>query len=217
MLSTHKVEVVEVKLYPHPNADTLSLVSIYGYQCIVKTKDWECVTRAAYIVPDSLVDTRLPEFTFLAGDAKYDAESNRGGPYARIRAKKLRGIVSYGLMLPLPRGTELDGDVAEKYGVLHYDPPVQGSGKSGGGFYTSGEVESGPNLFSPKYDVDSFQRYAKQLFVDGEAVHASEKIHGANGRWVYHNERYYCGSRTEWKREYAQIPVPDRADLLCLN
>jgi RNA ligase (TIGR02306 family) len=213
--STHKVEVVRVVMEKHPNADSLSIIPVFGYTYVGRTEDWAGISRAAYIPPDSLVDTRLPEFAFLAGDAKYDENSYKGGPYARIRAKKLRGIVSYGLMVPISEKIELGSDVAASLGVLHYEPPIQGSSKGGKtGFYIGGEVEAGPALYSPKYDVDSFQRYAKVMFTPDELVHVSEKIHGANGRWVYHGGRYYCGSRTEWKREFAQIPVPDRADLL---
>jgi RNA ligase (TIGR02306 family) len=213
--STHKVEVVPVKMEKHPNADSLSIIPIFGYSYVGRTEDWQDVNVAAWCPPDSLVDTRLPEFAFLAGEAKYAEDSTKGGPYARIRAKKLRGIVSCGLLIPLPANSkaQLGDDLAESYGVLHYEPCVS-TGQNKTSFYTGGEVESGPNLYSPKYDVDSFQRYAQNVFVEGEPVFVSEKTHGANGRWVYHNGRMYCGSRTEWKREYAQIPLPNREDLI---
>jgi RNA ligase (TIGR02306 family) len=213
--STHKVEVVPVVMEKHPNADNLSIIPVFGYTYVGRTEEWKGVNRAAYIPPDSLVDTRLPEFMFLAGDARYDENSFKGGPYARVRIRRFRTVVSYGLMVPVSDTVELGSDVAELFGVLHYEPPIQGTSKGAKtSFYTGGEVESGPALFSPKYDVDSFQRYARMMFTPGELVHASEKIHGANGRWVYHDGRYYCGSRTEWKREYAQIPVPDRNELI---
>jgi RNA ligase (TIGR02306 family) len=211
--STHKVEVVPVTLEKHPNADTLSVIKIFGYTYCGKSEDWQGVDRAAWCPPDSLVDTSLPEFAFLAGEAKYAEDSNKGGRYARIKAKKLRGVVSYGLLIPVAKDTALGTDMADYFDVKHYDPPIM-QGKQKGGFVTGGEVESGPALYSPKYDVDSFQRYAAKLFIDGESVWVTEKIHGANGRWVFHNGRMYCGSRTEWKREYAQIPLPEKGELV---
>ena len=40
MKSTHRVEVVPVLLTPHPNADSLSVVQVFGYSVCVKTADW---------------------------------------------------------------------------------------------------------------------------------------------------------------------------------
>lgn len=215
-MSNHSVEVVPVELKPHPNADRLSLVNIFdGYVYCANTEDWKGVTKAAYIPPDSLVDTRRPEFAFFAKDAKYDENSNNvKGPYYRIRAKRIRGIVSYGFMVPVDNYRIIGEDLSEPLGIKHYEPPLNIPGnKQKNHFLTGGEVESGPNLYHVKYDVDNFQRYALKVFRDGEAVSISEKIHGANGKWVYHNDRFYCGSRTEWKREFAKILVPDRDEL----
>jgi len=101
--STHVCEVIEVNLEKHPDADSLSTCSIFGggYTCIMRTEDWKDIKRAIYVVPDSLVDTTRPEFSFLAGEKRlYEVEGRK--VYARIKAKKLRGIVSFGLcVIPL--------------------------------------------------------------------------------------------------------------------
>ncbi|MBM4258012.1 MAG: hypothetical protein FJ147_19230 [Deltaproteobacteria bacterium] len=66
--STHRVEVVPVQLEAHPNADSLSIVRIFdGYTCCVRTADWQDGQLAAYIPPDSVVDSTRPECAFLAG------------------------------------------------------------------------------------------------------------------------------------------------------
>ena len=70
MNSTHKVEVVKVKLECHPNANALSIVKIYNYQVCCRTDDWKDGDMAAYIPPDSLVDTTRPEFSFLHKNEK---------------------------------------------------------------------------------------------------------------------------------------------------
>jgi RNA ligase (TIGR02306 family) len=178
--STHKVEIVPIRLERHPNAETLSIVRIFaGYTCCVRTADWEGKTTGAYIPPDSVVDSSRPEFAFLTGQE-------------RIKVKKLRGIVSMGLLVPAPEGAQLGDDVAEQLGVTHYDPPMPLS--------TGGEAESPPKGYRPVFDVDSLRRYA-HVFVPGEPVFISEKIHGASGKWCWYDGRMYCGSRTEWKRE----------------
>lgn len=178
--STHKVEVTRISLGPHPNADTLSIARIFsGYYCVVKTSDWQDGQLGAYIPPDSVVDATRPEFAFLAG-------------HTRIRVKRLRGVISMGLLMPVPISAREGDDLAEYFGVKHYDPPLFMS--------TGGEAESPPSGYHPVFDVDSLRRYA-HVFNQGEPVFISEKIHGASARYVWHDNRMYCGSRTEWKRQ----------------
>lgn len=170
--SSSRAEVVPVLLEPHGNADSLSIVSIFdgGYKCCVKTADWQSITRAAYIPPDSTVDVARPEFTFLALEAKSDGR-------ARIKAKKLRGVVSFGLLVPAKANWEIGQDVTEELGVEHYEPPLEVERKRGGLSITGGEATSGPNLMVPKYDLESFRKYHR-LFQEGELVHISEKCDG---------------------------------------
>ena len=184
---THKVEVVRIQVEAHPNADRLDVARIFGFTCCVAKGQFEDGQLAAYVQPDSVVDSTRPEFEFLAG-------------HERIRVKKLRGVVSMGLLLPAPDGAQEGDDLAEHFGVTHYEPPILGE--------RCGEVEGGPvGVYAPKYDVESMYRY-KRLFVDGEPVVATEKIHGANSRFVFASEenRMYCGSRGEWK-------APNQSDI----
>ena len=173
--STHRVEVVPVVLEKHPNADSLSVVHVYGYTVCVRTEDWQGRSLGAYLPPDSVCpDT--PMFAFL-------------GEQKRIKVRKLRGVVSMGLLVPAPDGAALGEDVAERLGITHYDPPIR--------FQMSGEGESGPGGFRPVYDVDTWYRYL-QLLVPGEDVVVTEKIHGSSGRWVFQDARMWCGSRSQW-------------------
>jgi RNA ligase (TIGR02306 family) len=194
--STHRAEVGAITLEKHPDADTLSVVQIYGYTCVVRTVDWAGITMAAYLPPDSYVDVKRPEFAFLAPQANSEGR-------ARIRAKRLRGVVSFGLLIPAPEGTKEGDDVAPMLDIQHYEPPVKGVGGSKG-LYMGGEVASGPNVYTVKYDVDAFRRYHK-CFVPGELVQVTEKLDGANARYVFNDGKMYCGSRTEWKKEYASF------------
>jgi RNA ligase (TIGR02306 family) len=179
MVSTYRTEVVKVKLLPHPNADSLSLVQIYGYQVVVRTSDWLGIDLGAYIVPDSVVDTSRSEFSFL-------------GDNARIKVRRFRGTCSQGLLVKAPEGSKEGDNVADILGVKRYEPPEDLS--------TGGDNERGPEGWCPKYDVDSWFRY-KDLFQTGEEVVVTEKVHGASARYTYKNGRMYCGSRTSWKKE----------------
>jgi len=180
--STHRVEVVPVHLEPHPNADTLSVVRVFdGYTVCVRTADWIGRDIGAYIPPDSVVpDT--PEFAFLDG-------------HRRIKVRRLRGIISMGLLVAAPEGSKIGDDVAALMGVTHYDPPLPIS--------TGGESIKPPPGYRPSFGVESLLRYAS-VFIPGETVFVSEKIHGANGRFTYLEDGgFFCGSRTEWKEESA--------------
>jgi RNA ligase (TIGR02306 family) len=140
----------------------------------------------AYLPPDSVVDVTRPEFSFLASGTKTKH---------RIKAVKLRGVQSFGLLMPAPYGSLLGDDVAEYYGVEHYEPEMRG-------LCTGGEAEKAPPLLAclSKYDIDSLRRY-NHIFQDGEEVWVTEKIHGANSRYAFADDRMWCGSRGEWKKQ----------------
>lgn len=174
--STHRVEVVPVTLAPHPNADSLSVVTVHdGYQAIVRTADWIGRTVGAYAPPDSVVPAGLVP-----------------GIEGRIRAIRLRGLISEGLLLPAPDGAAVGDDVATVLGITHYDPPLQTAG---------GDEASAPGgPFIPCYDVEAARRYGAALTI-GERVIATEKIHGANARFTFRNGEMHAGSRTAWKSQ----------------
>jgi RNA ligase (TIGR02306 family) len=191
--STHKCEVIKVKLEQHPNADTLSIVQVFGYTVCVRTSDWQDGMLGAYVVPDSLVPLEKPEFKFL--------DPGKGKSHERIKAKRLRGVVSYGLLIKAPEGSQEGDDVSDALGILRYEAPIHVD-RTG---YCSTKTDHvpGPDVpFSiPKYDVDAFQRYAKSMFVEGELVYVSEKVDGANSRFMFDGTRMHIGSRNLWCKE----------------
>jgi len=221
MLSTSKVEVVPVVLRKHDNADALSVVDLFdgGYSVVVRSADWEGKTLGAWIPPDNLVDTTRPEFAFLAKEGK---------TRHRVRAMKLRGVQSFGLLLPAPPGAKPGDDAAEFYGVRHYDPEESIAGpkmpprkrgfwrtmrtifwkcvnpfrKHKVSLYAGGDDEHAPEQLREvkKYDIDALRRY-KHVFQPGEPVMVSEKIDGANARFCWLDGRLWCGSRNQWKRD----------------
>jgi RNA ligase (TIGR02306 family) len=183
MNSTHKVEIVPVRLQPHPNADKLAIVEVFGYTVCVDKTQWQDGALGAYIPPDSIVDSARPEFAWLAG-------------HERIRVKRLRGVVSMGLLVPAPSGMALGEDAAEALGVTHYNPPDPA--------HTGGEAGKPPSGYAPCYDVENARRFA-HVFDPGEPVWVTEKLHGASARYVCRDGAMFCGSRTEWKREAESV------------
>lgn len=186
MNSNHKCEVI--RLGPpsrHENADTLEIFRVFGWSVISKMGTWKEGDLAAYVVPDSLVDTTRPEFSFLK------PRPNSTGH--RIKAIRMRGVYSQGLLVPPPAGAVEGDDVAEQLGIRRYNPPEPLS--------SGGDNEKPPSGLAPCYDLESFQRYAATVLTEGEPIVVTEKIHGANARYTVRDGRLYCGSRTAWKLE----------------
>lgn len=176
-MSIFQVEVVPVNLEPHPHADALSIVKVYDYTVCVRTEDWKDITKAAYIPPDSIVpDNEL--FAFLKGNT-------------RIKVRLIRGIVSMGLLIPAPANAEIGHNVADILGITHYEPPLQN------GLDESSAEPPPSGIISPIYDVENMLRFAN-LFQEDEFVYITEKIHGVNARFVWHENRMWCGSKEEW-------------------
>lgn len=220
-MSTHTCEVVPVSLEPHGNADNLSIVRVWGYQVVVRTADWQGVDRGVYIPPDSICPND-ERFGFLYND--HSQSSKNPG---RVRVRKFRGVVSQGLLVPAPPGSRIGKDYMKKWGITHYVPPFERVEEPLSLWerikdYLLGWLLSdrklrrkrrlqpgndqpcrGPSkIIVPKYDVENFNRYHTAI-VPGEEVYITEKIHGCNARFVFHDGTFYVGSRTQWKKNHA--------------
>lgn len=182
--STHLAEVFRVtKLSKHPNADKLEIMQVFdNYQALVRIGDFKIGDLACYVCPDSILPDK-PEYAFLAG-------------HLRIKAQKLRGVMSQGLVLKAPEGSKEGDDVAELLGVIHYVPKMRYEGAKNKAGYISEE----PPLPGQKYDVDSWFRYGS-LIPDGTLVEVTEKIHGGNARFSYQNGKFWAGSRNYYRKE----------------
>ncbi len=178
-MSLHEILVVRLKqITKHPNADTLGIVEIFGWTCIIRLDDFKEGDLVTYIPPD-YVCPDTAEYEFL-------------GEKKRIKVRKLRGVLSQGLVTKAPEGSKEGDNVIDILGIKRYEPPIE--------LKSGGETEKPPNIWIPVYDVESFNRYPN-IIKEGEQVVITEKIHGANARFVYHNNKMYAGSRTEWKRQ----------------
>ena len=115
-MSEYYTQVVRIeKLEPHPNADTLDIATVLGsYPVIVKRGEFQVGGLAAYFSVDAMVPVACPSFSFLASRSK-------GKSHHRIRAMKLRGVFSMGLLVPCPQHWSEGENVASYFGVVKYE------------------------------------------------------------------------------------------------
>ncbi len=189
-MSTHKVEVVRVgPIEKHPNADTLGIVQVWGYTALVRLGDFKEGDLAAYIEPDYLVP-ETEQFAFLKD--------------RRIRAKRLRGVWSQGLLIHAPEGAVEGDDVMAQLGIERYLPPVRMGGGPGRWGMPKRENEAAETpheslALVPKYDLENFRRY-HSAFEPGEHVVITEKLHGTNARFAFRDGRMWVGARSHWRK-----------------
>lgn len=194
-MSEFKVQVLRInEVLEHPNADRLNLNKIGDYITIsnkhedgsarYKAGDLVVYIPEAAIVPDWL----LQKMGFWNEAENKGSLSGKDGN--RVKAMKLRGIVSQGIMYPLDHRvhgfSDSDGcsfmldstgtlkvvyegdDVADSLGITKYEPRVPA--------HMAGEVANIHGR-TVKYDIENFKRYP-DILQDGEEVVMTEKLHG---------------------------------------
>ena len=226
--ANHQVKIVRVdEPRIHPNADTLELLDVEGYQVVVKKGSFKLGSLGIYIPPDSVVPQTEP-FKFIWQD-HLGLDGVVPEKRRRITVKRLRKEYSEGLLMPLSDfpelATEPDGrDVAELIGVTHYVPEFDRENTSAdtamprrrypetlrGWFYWTlrklglrwgnRELALEVAFDYPVYDIDALKNH-KNWIQPGDRVSVTEKIHGSNGRYVFVEGTQYCGSREQWKKD----------------
>lgn len=179
-MSEFHVEVVQLgSIEKHPNADRLGVTRIHGgYPVIVRLGEYAEGDLAVYVPVDAVVPKTDSRWDFLEG-------------HTRIKAKKLRGVFSMGLLTKADPMWELGRDVAAELGIEKYEPPPDA--------LPGAEDEVGPPNVPNYTDVEGLRRYPDVL-ASGEEIVITEKVHGENMRVFHDGERLFIGSRTNWKK-----------------
>lgn len=199
-MSTHAVNIIEIaEVRPHDNAERLEIVPVGGWQAVVKKGQFKIGDRAVYIEPDYTVPTAHPDFAFLARE---------GRDRHRLKAIRLRGALSFGLLIPVPAELEdrpVGSNVMSDLGIERYEPPIK--------LARSDELpeDQWPAVYSSQFDVEALQKFPNAI-APGEAVIVTEKIHGANARYLWLDSVFYMGSRRQWLKPDAAHPWRRAAD-----
>ena len=175
---------------PHPNADRLDVARIGGWQIVVGKGDRRAGESAAYIPEQALVPEAVQKALGVEGRLA-------GSKKNRVKAIRLRGVLSQGLILPLA-GEELThpetgekksfriGDDASAFlGITKYEPPVP----------VSMEGEAYPAPFRlPSYDVENWKSDPTAV-TPGTKVLITEKLHGTLCLIVFSGEETIISSK----------------------
>lgn len=221
-MSTFEVSVVRVSaIEPIEGADAIELAVVGDYRSVVRKGQYVPGQLAVYIPEQAVLPQDLIKEMGLEGKLA-------GSNHDRIRAVKLRGCLSQGILYPvassypggLPYGqgvVEIPGqtdprfvnegdDVAADLGIVKWSPPIP--------THLSGEVYNAGQRLTVAYDIENFKKYPMVL-VEGEEVVITEKLHGS-----------FCGvgilpqsehSDDHFQREFVVFSKGLGADGLCFK
>ena len=178
-MSSFACQAYPVRLEVHPNADRIELACVHDYLSIVQKGDFGEGELAIYIpeaaiVPDEIM-TCLGLFERDEQDEPVCDEAGRlafklaGPQHNRVKAMRLRGILSQGLLYKPDFSLEQDTDYSERLGITKWEPPVP--------LHFAGQITPAPGI-QGYTDIENIKRYPDVL-QEGEEVYASEKIHGS--------------------------------------
>lgn len=188
-------EVVRVtEILPHPNADRLEIAKFElkssgpcAYEVVTQKGTTKPGDLMAYFSVDCVLPTDHPEFKFLT--TRLDGA---GKTHYRLRAARLRGVFSQGLLVGAPAGSQFGDGCADSFGVTYYRAPEP----EGMGGAVNVTRKPRAQCF-PVYGVDSLKKLPR-LFEEGEPVVITEKIHGTNFRFGWVRKRF-LGIPCGWK------------------
>lgn len=193
-MSTFMVKVLPIKkLEKHPNADTLALAYVNDYVSIVGLTNFKEGDLVAYIPEGAVVPDNVAVVMGLDG---------RIGN--RLKAIKLRGIVSQGILYPIKNGilTLPDGknvavsegdDVKDLLGIKKYIPEIPAN--------LSGEVFASDPRYTVNFDIENIKNYP-DIIVESEEVVFTEKLHGTFTQIVYLPPHFIEGESLEYKETF---------------
>lgn len=171
-MSTFRVEVTRIdEVLPHPNADRLELVRIRGWKAVA-ARGVHAPGDAVVYIPEDAV---LPEPVLAAMEL---TGKLAGKKHNRVRAIRLRGELSQGLLMPMHVLRALDGagehapgtDVAEALGITKWEEPIPA--------HLAGVAIPWPSWMHRYTDIENIKNFPGVLR-EGEPVVFAEKLHGA--------------------------------------
>lgn len=156
------------RIEPHPGADRLDCVWVGDYMAVTQKGRFTPGDRAIYVPEQAIVPESL-----LRGFGFWDEEKDQGmlaGPqHNRVKAVKLRGILSQGILITPYEQIEVGKDYADDLAIVKWVPPIPA--------HLAGEVWN-TELGNFSYtDIENVKKFPDVLQI-GEMVYVAEKLHG---------------------------------------
>lgn len=203
-MSEFSCPVVQIEsLKPVPNADALEMTTVFETNVIVRKGQLKVGDLAVYIPLDALVPMYMPQFQGLGIKSERELY--------RVKAVRLRGTYSEGLLVPLNdnnKGLNPEdlpylhvGDGAEAlWGITKYEEAERPASIFG----TTKSEAAKDITWAPKYNVESLLKN-REAIPENMQVVVTEKLHGCNARYTYGPDvdgipRLHVGSHNAWKR-----------------
>lgn len=204
-MSTLNCPVFRVeKFAKNPNSDNLCVINGPQGPLQFLEGDFKVGDLACFVPADSIVDTKRPEFAWLADRA------DSSGSY-RVRGIRLRKIPSVGLILRAPDivnglRVQVGDNLAPYFQVNKYEPPVATylhSDESPAPVQVPiYDIENTWNLAGASVDVFDNEDYKETIPL--EKYHSywliTEKIHGCNFKCFKNEDGVHVGSRSRWTK-----------------
>jgi RNA ligase (TIGR02306 family) len=160
-MASFEVKVYKLTVLQHPEADRLELAQVGAYLSIVPKGMYKDGDLGVYIPEQAIVPENILEELNLTGRLGGKAKN-------RVRAMKLRGILSQGIIYPNKDWNE--GDILnDVLGIEKYEPVIPAS--------LAGEVSNVGEKLTIKYDIENFKKFP-EVIKEGELVQITEKLHG---------------------------------------
>jgi RNA ligase (TIGR02306 family) len=171
-MSTFRVEVTRIdEVLPHPNADRLEMVRIRGWKAVAAKGVHAAGDAVVYIPEDAVLPQ--PVLAALGLEGKL-----AGKAHNRVKAIRLRGELSQGLLMPMHVFHALAGpgehgpgtDVAGALGITRWEEPIPA--------HLAGRAIPWPAWMRRYTDIENIKNFPGVLR-EGEPVVFTEKLHGA--------------------------------------
>lgn len=187
------IETIKERIH-HPNADSLDLVKVLGWQVVTKRDEFKVGDKVVFIPIDTILP-RAPWSEFLADKKNPDAP-------IRLKTAKIRLFYSHGLVLPLSvlpenvQGWHEGADVGGALGVKKYEKeiPAQLSGEILGGF---------PNYICASTDEDNGLSYPEivEEVLKSKWITVTQKYDGSSCTIIVEDRKitHVCSRRLSLK------------------
>lgn len=190
-------------ILPIEGADLIEAIKIGGWTVVAqKSMGYKINDLVVYCEIDSFIPTEIAPFLTQAGHFPKEYKGVKG---ERLRTKKLKGVISQGLLLPLSvledENISIDGfsegeDVSALAGVVKWESPAEFQSPDAKGLFPS---------FIPKTDQERIQNLSKDFQhwkEEGTIWEVTEKLDGSSMTVFYNGGQIGVCSRNLELKEY---------------